>query len=508
MTEDFRDLGAVARRVAEAVGASDVVIVHLECGPAVFVTPPDVDHADRESLKQHLWGQIFDSAYAKGLPSSDPAFNSTTFDSSYTKAPLSDEDLRPVMNDLSKLVTSFAPRRVLEIGCGMGILLFLIAPTCERYVGLDLSASALSHVERHLGVLRNRVELVQASAADLDRFPADSFDLVLVNSTAQYFPGVDYLLKVLRGAERLLAEGGQILLGDLRCLSLGELFYASVAVHQADGAATAESLRANVRKAAAHERELLLEPCILHALSRYLPRLARTFHAIHASSRMNELTQFRYNALLSFDGSAERPAIDWLDWPESGNPLDRIRASVARSDAVCIGIRGVPNPRLKEAVLARRWLASAGGGELVDDARRDWRASRQVRIDLESLAVLGDTMGRRIAQAFSPGDGEGRLDVLLTRSSSPYASFVPSSACNHVTAAAGRLPMDYANDPLRARRREKLETAVRAHLPESLRVAPVFPVAVIPRTSEDVVDVAQLKDVAALFAAKESSAKP
>ena len=45
-------------------------------------------------------------------------------------------------------ILSLRPRRVLEIGCGTGMLLFRIAPLCEHYHGLDISASAIAMFKR------------------------------------------------------------------------------------------------------------------------------------------------------------------------------------------------------------------------------------------------------------------------------------------------------------------------------------------------------------------------
>ena len=42
------------------------------------------------------------------------------------------------------------PSRVLEIGCGTGLLLTRLAGTCESYVGLDFSAEVLAQLGGYL----------------------------------------------------------------------------------------------------------------------------------------------------------------------------------------------------------------------------------------------------------------------------------------------------------------------------------------------------------------------
>ena len=43
-------------------------------------------------------------------------------------------------------ILALQPRRVLEIGCGTGLLLYRIAPHVERYVGTDFSQTALDAI--------------------------------------------------------------------------------------------------------------------------------------------------------------------------------------------------------------------------------------------------------------------------------------------------------------------------------------------------------------------------
>jgi len=50
----------------------------------------------------------------------------------------------------------------------------------------------------------------------------------------QYFPSLDYLLRVLEGAVRAVAPGGFIFIGDVRSLPLLSAFHASVQLYQAD----------------------------------------------------------------------------------------------------------------------------------------------------------------------------------------------------------------------------------------------------------------------------------
>ncbi|HKH45215.1 MAG TPA: amino acid adenylation domain-containing protein, partial [Thermoanaerobaculia bacterium] len=107
--------------------------------------------------------------------------------------------------------------RVLEVGCGAGLILWEIARRVERCVGLDPSPLVQQRnreYARSAGI--DNVELAEGFAHELGgRFAAGSFDLVVMASTVQFFPGPRYLEKVVAEALGLLAQGGALLLADV-----------------------------------------------------------------------------------------------------------------------------------------------------------------------------------------------------------------------------------------------------------------------------------------------------
>ena len=113
---------------------------------------------------------------------------------------------------------------------------FRLAPRCEAYCGTDFSRHALIYVaavdERAAGP--PRVVLLLRAADDFSGIEPASFDTVIINSVVQYFSSIEYLVKVLEGAARVVAPGGRILVGDVRSLPLLEAFHTSVALSQAE----------------------------------------------------------------------------------------------------------------------------------------------------------------------------------------------------------------------------------------------------------------------------------
>ena len=70
-------------------------------------------------------------------------FNIAGWKSSYTGQPIAAEEMQEWVAETVARILALKPQRVLEIGCGTGLLLARIAPHCEHYTGTDFSETAL-----------------------------------------------------------------------------------------------------------------------------------------------------------------------------------------------------------------------------------------------------------------------------------------------------------------------------------------------------------------------------
>ena len=98
-----------------------------------------------------------------------------------------------------------ADRDVLEVGCGAGQGLGMLARTARRVVGGDVSKEALSTARHHYG---DRIELRQFDAAQMP-FPDASFDVVLMFEAIYY---VDSPSAFITEAHRILRPDGVLLI--------------------------------------------------------------------------------------------------------------------------------------------------------------------------------------------------------------------------------------------------------------------------------------------------------
>ncbi|HEU5320000.1 MAG TPA: methyltransferase, partial [Methylomirabilota bacterium] len=253
-----------------------------------------------EHAGEHVatWQQLYDDTYGKSVEAEDLTFNLEGWNSSYTGEPIPADEMREWVDGTVARILALAPEKVLEIGCGTGLLLFRVAPHVAAYHGTDFSAVALDLVRRQLARPETdlpHVTLAEGAADDWRAIPKGEYDVVVLNSVTQYFPSVDYLAGVLSQAIAAVRPGGSIFVGDVRSLPLLPALNASVELFGAQGTLPVADLRRRLATRAAAEEELVLAPGFFQALAARHPAVDSVEVLLKKARAENELSRFRYD---------------------------------------------------------------------------------------------------------------------------------------------------------------------------------------------------------------------
>ncbi|AUX45575.1 uncharacterized protein SOCE26_070690 [Sorangium cellulosum] len=416
------------------------------------------------------WKALYDEDHRRMSEPEDPTFNISEWNSSYTGQPIPEEEMRAWRDHTVARIRALEPRKVLEIGCGTGLLLFPVAPHCEGYLGTDFSSEVLEYLGRQLARLEAplpQVSLERRAADDLGDLTPGAFDTVVVNSVVQYFPSVAYLTRVLEGAARAVRRGGRIFVGDVRSLPLHHAYCASVELHRAMAALGRAALRTLARQRMTQEEELVIDPAFFEALRERIPRISGVEILLKRGRHHNELTKFRYDVVLHIEASSapERRAPDtfWIEWTRDWTP-ERIRRKLEETRSGGLGIRGVPDARVYADMTLVEWLTRDRGPLNAGEMRAALAESTSAAVDPEEMWALCDGMPFTASVRSSGGGAAGRFDVAFTRDETGTTVPWPAARGAPLGRHAAAPLASYANDPLQGKLTQKLVPELRRFL--------------------------------------------
>jgi amino acid adenylation domain-containing protein len=439
-------------------------------------------HAEQVARWQALYNKIYGQLSLQG----DPTGNFAGWDSTITGQPIPQEEMWLWAQHTSERILRTRPQRILEIGCGAGLFLWRLAPRCAHYHASDFSRQALQYLQ----AIRERpayralsITLEQREADDFSGLADQDYDLVILNSVIQYFPGVNYLLRVLEGAMRVVRPGGHIFLGDVRHLHLLRTFHCAVQRFQAEPGLPLEQLRQRVQQRVQHDPELLLDPTFFTALQQHLPRIVHVQVEPRRGLACNELTLFRYDVTLTLDrpGRLLRPS-SWQPWGQEIRSLDDLRARL-QAGAELLALSAVSNARLQEENRALELLDHAAGvhtaGELHTLLANDLPG--QQACEIEELYQLAAAQGYEIEVSWLCSGADGSYDVAFSRQEPGETGMVAFPRRSERPLAWGA----YASNPLQGQLATRvvplLQTFLQERLPLSLQPSAFLLLPALPR---------------------------
>ncbi|MEH2324932.1 MAG: amino acid adenylation domain-containing protein [Nostoc sp.] len=410
------------------------------------------------------WQMLYNETYNQPAADSHPTSNFIGWNSSYTNQPIPIEQMHEWVNNQVAQILALQPKQVLEIGCGTGLILFRIAPHCTKYWGTDFSPVSLNYIQQQLEKQKiPQVKLYQQMALDFDKVETAAFDAVILNSVVQYFPTIDYLIRVLEGAVRATAPGGFIFIGDVRNLPLLQAFHASVQLYQAEPSLTRYELQQRVKMQIFQETELVIDPAFFSAIKQYFPQISHAEIQLLRGRHCNELTQFRYNVILHI-GDETINSIgksSMLNWCEDNLTVSAVHQFLIENQPERLSINNVPNARVMAAVKIAEWLSDVEGFKTVGQMHKALQEIENLGVEPEDFYTLD--VPYRIEITWSDLSIEGRYDVVFLRQDriGKRTTFPHNTANSHPL-------QSYANNPLQAKAARKLVPQLQTYAAQKL----------------------------------------
>jgi amino acid adenylation domain-containing protein len=422
-----------------------------------------------------LWKELHENSYQSTPTDFDPTFNTIGWDDNYTGAPLPPEDMKEYVRYTVERVRSLGPGRVLEIGCGTGLILFPLVPHCRSYTGMDLSRVAIDQLQE----LQARADLqagttgladavlLQGSAHDLSGFAPASFDTVILPSVVQYFPGIQYFTQLVGALLPVLHEGGALFVGDVRSACLLEAFHASVQLYKAeDDQATADLLTRTWQRVEA-EQEMSINPCYFLWLKDHFPRISHVEILPKRGNGLNEMTRFRYDVLIHLDGSPpDVPDVDWQDWEQHQYNAAEIAGLLRAKRPPFFAIRNIRNGRVQQSERALALMGShrayANKAALMSEVGRPDIA----HVDPEDLWSISQDLPYQVQLSVARSGENGGMDALFIRAENearPPVFSMPGPA-------EIRPEIHCANNPLQEKLAQRIVPQLREHMREKVPV--------------------------------------
>lgn len=400
--------------------------------------------AQLEAPQIENWRDLFESVYASRHRRMAGENDFTGWNCSVTGEPMPLDDMCEWLEATLKQIRSRVPSeslrdrtlQVLEIGCGTGLIVQQLAHHCSRYVGTDFSRRALADLRSKLGKKGLDHVVLHETGADCLGPVGKGFDVVIINSVAQYMPSIARLHELIDDALDRIRPGGFIFLGDIRNLCLLEMFHVAVESKLTPNAPAADILRRARRRMGA-EQELVLHPNFVGNGLRNADRIA----AIEAEPRRgrlrNELTCYRCDVVLHRKPVPGK-ALDahWRNWGAEGWNMTRVRRALVTAGSLPLALTAIPNAMLLDDLQIHAALAGARGeaGPVIPAGDA---------VFVEDLRQLAQESGVHVRISCLRGCPHGTFDAYFNRTAEgwpkwPVAAADPLTANEPILAAAKR----------------------------------------------------------------------
>jgi amino acid adenylation domain-containing protein/non-ribosomal peptide synthase protein (TIGR01720 family) len=186
--------------------------------------------------------------------------------------------------------------RVLEVGCASGLSMYKIAPHVSLYCGTDLSNAIIEkNNQRILDEIIENIRLSCLSAHEIDKLESNEFDVIIINSVIQCFPGYNYLKDVISKSISLLSSKGILYIGDVMDHDLKSDLIKSLTNFKINNPEYRNKTKTDF------SNELFVSRDFFEDLQIDYPEISAVEFSGKNYTIENELTEFRYDCIIQIN---------------------------------------------------------------------------------------------------------------------------------------------------------------------------------------------------------------
>ena len=246
-----------------------------------------------------LWGKVFDLHYKDFSNDKDSIFNTGIWKNSYDNSQIPKQEMDEWIDTTIRKISKFISddTKILEIGCGNGLLYSRLIDKISAYTGIDPSREAIHSIANsELGKkFSHKTSLFPIETNDLDTEVSEKFDLIIINSVIQYFSSSEYLYEVIAKLENFISSEGVIFIGDVRSFDMRNLYYEDVCRYRK---VDKEEFDNHLKKLSITEKELLVTPSFFNYFKEKNTWVQDYVIDLRDGKYVNEMTKFRFDAIL------------------------------------------------------------------------------------------------------------------------------------------------------------------------------------------------------------------
>ncbi|MHB1177196.1 MAG: amino acid adenylation domain-containing protein [Daejeonella sp.] len=445
------ELNAIEHCLNTQTGIKEAVVIVREDIPGdqrlVAYIIPESSLDDKESPS---WQERWEDLYKRGIQSeSNLDINEQQLDIAVAQQISGRNDIREEVEEwLAQSVTrirALNAKKIMELGCGAGQLLFELAPLAESFVATDYAQTAIDKLKEKLAADPGKWKNVQAfttAADDFSNVEKASLDLVIINGVVQYFPDSHYLVKVIEEASKAVRNGGCIYIGDMQGKSTLPMYHASDQVNRSDDEQLVSGFKQIISRRVMLEDELVADPGFFYLLPAIIPAITSVNIQLREGKHINETTKYHYDIWLYVNSELNIADAEInIGW-DADKTIEWISAELGKYPGKVVTVKNIYNSRTASDHFLQGILKNAGENEPIKNIKQQAKNNNS-GIDPHLFWELGKKLGCSSHVRYTRDGSDGLFDVVFIPGSLDKA--IPDSPDFEDPEAESL--HDYARDP-------------------------------------------------------------